>query len=96
MKTVDVIKEQQKTAKQNNVAFCVDALKGLSSSQKSMSSKYLYDEEGSRLFQEITALEEYYPTGCEKEIFEKQAGEIVKYSSRRKDQCRRAWGRRRS
>lgn len=78
MRTIDVVKEQQKTKKNANVAFCVDALKGLSAPQKSLSSKYLYDDEGSRLFQEITSLEEYYPTACEKEIFEEQAEDIVK------------------
>lgn len=56
--------------------FAADVLAGLSSSPKYLSSKYFYDDEGSRLFQQIMKLPEYYLTGCEKEIFETQAPEI--------------------
>jgi len=56
--------------------FATDVLAGLSATPKQLSSKYFYDDEGSRLFQEIMKLPEYYLTGCELEIFEKQAGEI--------------------
>jgi dimethylhistidine N-methyltransferase len=48
-------------------------LNGLTSTPKSLSSKYFYDDEGSRLFAEIMQLPEYYLTGCELEIFERQA-----------------------
>jgi len=50
--------------------FAEDVLAGLSAQQKHLSSKYFYDDEGSRLFQEIMRLPEYYLTGCEMEIFE--------------------------
>ena len=56
--------------------FALDVLEGLSERPKHLSSKYFYDDEGSRLFQEIMNLPEYYLTGCELEIFEKQADEI--------------------
>src|SRR6059058_2603428 len=56
--------------------FAEDVLRGLSATPKQLSSKYFYDDEGSRLFQEIMKLPEYYLTGCELEIFEKQASEI--------------------
>jgi L-histidine N-alpha-methyltransferase len=56
--------------------FAADVLTGLSSTPKFLSSKYFYDDEGSRLFQEIMKLPEYYLTGCEMEIFETQAAEI--------------------
>src|SRR3954469_26032645 len=56
--------------------FAADVLAGLSSTPKALSSKYFYDDEGSRLFQEIMKLPEYYLTGCEQEIFETQAQEI--------------------
>jgi L-histidine N-alpha-methyltransferase len=56
--------------------FAADVLVGLSSFPKYLSSKYFYDDEGSRLFQQIMKLPEYYLTGCELEIFETQAGEI--------------------
>src|SRR5689334_23614969 len=58
--------------------FAADVLQGLSDSPKHLSSKYFYDDEGSRLFQEIMQLPEYYLTGCELEIFEQQAGDIFK------------------
>ncbi len=57
--------------------FAEDVLNGLSSTPKSLSSKYFYDDEGSRLFQEIMKLPEYYLTGCELEIFQSQAAQIL-------------------
>src|SRR5436190_2747235 len=56
--------------------FAEDVLRGLSSTPKALSSKYFYDDEGSRLFQEIMKLPEYYLTGCESEIFSQQ-GEAI-------------------
>lgn len=56
--------------------FAEDVLKGLSSSPKHLSSKYFYDDEGSRLFQEIMKLPEYYLTRAELEIFQTQTEEI--------------------
>jgi hypothetical protein len=35
---------------------------------KELPAVWLYDERGSRLFEEITRLPEYYPTGSEREI----------------------------
>jgi L-histidine Nalpha-methyltransferase len=58
--------------------FAADVLAGLSARPKHLSSKYFYDDEGSRLFQEIMKLPEYYLTGCELEIFERQADDIFK------------------
>jgi L-histidine N-alpha-methyltransferase len=57
-------------------AFADDVRKGLWSSPKFLNSKYFYDDEGSRLFQEIMKLPEYYLSGCETEIFTEQAAEI--------------------
>ena len=58
--------------------FAEDVLTGFSSTPKTLSSKYFYDDEGSRLFQEIMKLPEYYLTGCENEIFLKQPDEIFR------------------
>lgn len=55
----------------------MDVLVGLSETPKRVSSKYFYDEEGSRIFQEIMNLYEYYPTPCEREIFDAHKAEIV-------------------
>ena len=56
-------------------AFDVDA--GLSRPQKSISSKYLYDAEGDRLFQRIMELPEYYLTRCEYEILRDNRDKIL-------------------
>ena len=52
--------------------FAEEVLRGLSSTPKQLSSKYFYDDEGSRLFQEIMQLPEYYPTRAELKIFTEQ------------------------
>lgn len=62
------------TIKQNS--FAEDVLAGLTSTPKSLSSKYFYDDEGSRLFMEIMKLPEYYLTRSEFEIFSNQTHEI--------------------
>ncbi|MFL6373110.1 MAG: L-histidine N(alpha)-methyltransferase, partial [Pyrinomonadaceae bacterium] len=56
--------------------FAEDVLAGLSAKPKYLSSKYFYDDHGSRLFQEIMKLPEYYLTGCEMQIFESQTSAI--------------------
>lgn len=58
--------------------FADDVLRGLSATPKELSSKYFYDDEGSRLFQEIMKLPEYYLTGCENEIFSTQTNDIYR------------------
>lgn len=50
--------------------FAEDVLKGLSSNPKKISSKYFYDDSGSRIFQKITTLIDYYPTRAEFEILD--------------------------
>lgn len=57
-------------------AFARDVLQGLSRQRKSLSSAWFYDDRGSRLFEEITQLEEYYLTRCEREILSTRAREI--------------------
>jgi L-histidine Nalpha-methyltransferase len=48
--------------------FADDVRGGLTAPAKFLLPKYLYDELGSRLFEAITALPEYYPTRAEAEI----------------------------
>ena len=52
---------------------------GLLSTPKDLSPwpKYFYDERGSKLFEEITALPEYYQSRTELSILEEKAPEIV-------------------
>ncbi|MGI8849892.1 MAG: L-histidine N(alpha)-methyltransferase [Pyrinomonadaceae bacterium] len=59
--------------------FAEDVRRGLSATPKFLSSKYFYDDEGSRLFQEIMKLPEYYPTRAENEIFSTQTDEIFSF-----------------
>lgn len=58
--------------------FAEDVLAGLTSTPKQLSSRYFYDDEGSRLFMEIMKLPEYYPTRAEFKIFEEQTDEICR------------------
>ena len=57
--------------------FYKDVVKGLLSSPKHLSSKYFYDKDGDRLFQQIMQLPEYYLTRSEQEIFLMQTKELA-------------------
>lgn len=57
--------------------FLQEVLAGLNSSPKHLSSKYFYDAAGDKLFQQIMASEEYYPTKCEMEIFSEQTADLA-------------------
>jgi L-histidine N-alpha-methyltransferase len=48
-----------------------EIINGLTSKKKYISSKFFYDDLGSKLFEYITQLEEYYPTRTEKGILKK-------------------------
>ena len=54
-----------------------DVRRGLGSVPRTLRPRWLYDEEGSRLFDEITRLEEYYPFAAERSILEAHADEIA-------------------
>ena len=57
-----------------------DALVGLQASEKSIPPVWFYDERGSRLFEEITQLPEYYPTRAERALLEEHAASIAELS----------------
>jgi dimethylhistidine N-methyltransferase len=57
--------------------FRADVLRGLCAPKKELACKYLYDEVGSALFEQITELEEYYPTRTELTIMERHAAEMA-------------------
>src|SRR5712671_3499379 len=57
--------------------FAADAVKGLSAKPKFMLAKHFYDAEGSRLFERITRLSEYYPTRSEMQVLRDKAREIA-------------------
>ena len=58
-------------------AFANDVLKGLTAPTKHLSSKYFYNDAGSRIFMQIMKMPEYYPTGCEFEILAQQSEAIL-------------------
>ncbi len=67
----DTITEQE--------AMLHEVLQGMNLPQKSLPSKYFYDERGSQLFDEITELPEYYPTRTERKILEDNLDEMASY-----------------
>ncbi len=56
-----------------------DVLSGMTGSVKSIPCKYLYDAYGSRLFDRICTLPEYYPTRTELEILDRNAHLIMEF-----------------
>ena len=57
--------------------FALDMVTGFKKSPKSLPSKYFYDDEGSRLFDAICELPEYYPTRTEIALLEAHASEMA-------------------
>lgn len=57
--------------------FFAEAIDGLRQQPKTISPKFFYDAEGSRLFDAICELEEYYPTRTEMQILTEHAGDIA-------------------
>jgi len=56
-----------------------EVIRGLRSPQKELPCKLFYDELGSELFEQITALDEYYPTRAELRIMRAFATEIARW-----------------
>ena len=62
--------------------FAEAVLKGLSSPRKRLPCQYFYDAAGSELFEEITRLEEYYPTRTETAILRQHARSMARPAGR--------------
>jgi len=60
-----------------------DVADGLTAFPKTLPPKWFYDERGSELFEEITRLEEYYPTRRERAILTERAAEIASVTGAR-------------
>lgn len=58
-------------------ALRIDVEAGLTATPKELPPKWFYDERGSELFDEITRLDEYYPTEAERQILVEHAGSII-------------------
>lgn len=55
-----------------------EVIEGLRKDQKSLPSKYFYDRRGSQLFEEITELDEYYPTRTEMSIMQNNMPHLIR------------------
>lgn len=71
------MEQKQEQVQKADPQFKEDVRQGLTSYPKTLSSKYFYDREGDRLFQEIMALPEYYLTNLEFEIFDRHKKDIT-------------------
>ncbi len=71
---IEVRSHIEKTFRSN---IANDTLRGLTAPRKSIPSKYFYDARGSRLFDEICNLPEYYPTRTEMSILEHASANIM-------------------
>lgn len=61
----------------SRAAFAWAALDGLAQPQKSIPCTWLYDRRGSELFEQITTLEEYYPTRLEIGLLRRHGAEMA-------------------
>ncbi|MFG6490253.1 L-histidine N(alpha)-methyltransferase [Roseateles sp. BYS78W] len=59
--------------------FAADLHAALSSAPKAISPKYFYDEAGSKLFEQICELPEYYPTRTELALLQTHAADMVRH-----------------
>ena len=60
-------------------SFARDVIAGLTARPKRLPPKYFYDEVGAQLFEQITALPEYYPTRCELELLRERAPDLARF-----------------
>lgn len=66
----------------NKDNFLRDVVAGLSLPEKRLHPKYFYDQQGSKYFDQICGLEEYYPFRAELELIPKVADELVEVLTR--------------
>jgi dimethylhistidine N-methyltransferase len=64
-------------------SFREDVIEGLSQPQKALPPKYFYDAEGSRLFDRICRLPEYYPTRAELLLTRRHLADIARFAGLR-------------
>lgn len=64
-----------------DLAFRADVLRGLAERQKAVPARWLYDLAGSRLFEDITTLPEYYPARAETGLLKAHGAEIARLTA---------------
>nr|WP_298928959.1 L-histidine N(alpha)-methyltransferase [uncultured Erythrobacter sp.] len=77
MSTQDGLKLVERDESGVDTAFRADILDGLSQDQKAAPARWLYDDAGSQLFEDITQLPEYYPTRAETDILSTRGEEFA-------------------
>lgn len=75
-----IVSSAAETTASFDAKFAQDVLAGLARPQKSLSCRWLYDDIGSQLFEDITQLPEYYPTRTEVGILGAAAGSIADFA----------------
>lgn len=70
---------ETRTAQQSSDDFLIACQIGLRRPQKTIPCKWLYDAEGSRLFEQICSTPEYYPSRTESALLEAAAPAIEQY-----------------
>ncbi|HTT04850.1 MAG TPA: ergothioneine biosynthesis protein EgtB [Steroidobacteraceae bacterium] len=76
---LDVASAGPRRAKSAHAALRADVIQGLAKKPKAVPSRWLYDDRGSALFEQITQLEEYYPTRTETDILRRHARDIGEF-----------------
>src|ERR1700680_548162 len=79
MTSVATIQPTQHHATSVGSPFLGDVLRGLSARRKTLPSKYFYDAEGSRLFEAVCELPEYYVTRTETALLAGIAPELAAF-----------------
>lgn len=68
---------EQQTLIKANLQFAQEVKKGLTDFPKHLSSKFIYDQNGDRIFQKIMDMPSYYLTNCEYETLKRNRRKIV-------------------
>ena len=73
---------RRQASRLSKARFHKDVVAGLSLPQKALPPKYFYDARGSRLFEAICGLREYYPTRAELQLMRTHMGAIARFAGR--------------
>ncbi len=68
---------EEQTLIKADLQFAKEVKKGLTDFPKHLSSKFIYDENGDKIFQEIMEMPSYYLTNCEYETLQRNRRQIV-------------------
>jgi dimethylhistidine N-methyltransferase len=75
----EAVSTESAGTKPERTEFQRELIAGLSARPRHVSPKWFYDAEGSRLFDRICALPEYYPTRTELALLDRHATEIARF-----------------